>query len=51
MFLWAAIDLFSWEVISVWVSRGRSGFEAYNFIKDVLRKRDGKPIVYVDRGP
>jgi len=51
VFLWAAIDISSWEVISRWVSRGRSGFEEYNFIKDVLRKCDGKPIVYVARGP
>jgi len=51
MFLWAAIDISSWEVISVWVSQGRSGFEAYNFIKDVLRKCDGRPTIYVDRGP
>jgi putative transposase len=49
MFIWAAIDIDSWEVIATWVSQGRSCFEALQFIRRVLSLCKNKPLVYVDR--
>jgi len=51
MFLWAAIDIDSWEILFVWVSQGRSGLEAISFLRKVLERCDGPPMVYVDRAP
>jgi putative transposase len=49
VFIWAAIDIDSWEVIATWVTQGRSGFEAIQFIRRVLSHCKNKPLVYVDR--
>jgi transposase-like protein len=49
--VWAAIDVDRKEIVSVWVSAGRSGFNAYLFLKDVLGKCENKPIFIVDKGP
>jgi transposase-like protein len=29
--LWAAIDIQSWEILGVWVTKGRDSLEAYSF--------------------
>ena len=29
--LWAAVDIENWDVLGVWVTQGRSSFEAYGF--------------------
>ncbi|RLI52714.1 MAG: IS6 family transposase, partial [Candidatus Thorarchaeota archaeon] len=50
-YLWAAIDVDTWEVLAVWITRGRSGLEARMFIREVLRKCRGRPRVLVDGGP
>lgn len=49
MYIWAAIDIDTWDVLATWVSQGRSGFEAISFMRKVLQQCDNKPIVYVDR--
>lgn len=49
MYVWAAIDVETWEVLHTWVSEGRSGFEALCFMRRVLEACDGLPVVYVDR--
>lgn len=49
MFIWAAIDIDSWEVIATWVSQGRSCLEALQFIRQLLSLCKNKPFVYVDR--
>ena len=49
--LWAAIDIENWEIIGVWVTKGRASIEAYSFIKHVLRKCDNIPKILVDKGP
>ncbi|MDH7506824.1 MAG: hypothetical protein QHH15_03420 [Candidatus Thermoplasmatota archaeon] len=38
LFSWAAIDISSWEVLGMWVTKGCASFEAYSFLKFVLRK-------------
>jgi len=36
--LWAAIDTNNWEIIGVWVTKGRASIEAYSFHKHILKK-------------
>jgi len=49
--LWAAIDIESWAVLGVWITHGRSSFEAYGFIRHVLELCENKPKILVDGGP
>ncbi len=51
LYLWAAVDVDTWEVPATWVSQGRSGFEALGFLRTVLRQFEGLPKVYVDGAP
>jgi putative transposase len=48
--LWAAIDVQTYEVLGVWVTKGRASIEAYSFLKYVLRKCENKPKILVDGG-
>lgn len=48
VYLWGAIDIDSWEILSVWISQGRSGFEALQFMRKVMKHCSNKPIVYVN---
>jgi len=41
----------TFEVIHVDVSRGRSGLDAFLFLRELLENCRGKPLVKVDRGP
>jgi putative transposase len=49
--LWAAVDIENWDVLGVWVTQGRSSFEAYSFIRYVLNRCENKPKILVDGGP
>ena len=49
--LWAAIDVYSYEVLGVWITNGRASIEAYSFIKYILRKCVNQPKILVDGGP
>jgi len=49
--LWAAIDVENWDVLGIWVSKGRASLEAYSFLKHVLSKCENKPKILVDGGP
>jgi len=51
LYVWAAIDVETWEVVHAWVSQGRSSFEALQFVKSVLKRCKNKPLIYVDGGP
>lgn len=51
LYLWAAVDVDTWEVLGTWVSQGRSGFEALRFLRTVLALCEGAPTVYVDGAP
>ena len=51
VFIWAAVDLEDEKIIAVYVSYGRSYFEAMAFLKRVKRVCKGKmPRVFIDRG-
>ena len=50
-YLWAAVDVDTWEVLAVWITRGRSGLKARMFIRSVLRRCKRHPRVVVDGGP
>jgi len=51
IYIWAAVDLDDEKIIAVWVSFGRSCFEAMMFLKKVKSVCKGKlPIVFIDGG-
>ena len=49
--VWAAIDVHTWEILGVWVSKGRASIEAYSFLKHVLSKCINQPKILVDGDP
>ena len=50
IFIWAAIDIDTKECLAVWASESRGSFEAYVFLKEVLKYCENKPEIVVDRG-
>jgi putative transposase len=50
VYVWAAVDTESFEVIHVDVSEGRSSLDALLFLREVLRRCHGKPLIKIDRG-
>jgi transposase-like protein len=50
LFLWAAIDPDTQQLVYVTVTTGRSGVEALAFVKRVLARCDNRPTIHVDRG-
>lgn len=51
VYVWAAVDVDTFEVVHIEVSPGRSDLDALLFLKQVLERCRGKPTVLVDRGP
>jgi len=49
--LWAAIDVCSYEVLGVWITKGRSSLEAHSFLRHILKKCTNQPKILVDGGP
>jgi len=50
-YVWAAVDCDTLEVLDVDVSPGRSSLDALLFLKEVLKRCRGRPLVRADRGP
>jgi len=50
-YLWAAIDINSWEILAIYISPSRSCYDTLLFLRMVLRWCVNKPHVYVDGGP
>ena len=50
LFLWAAVDPDTEQLVHVAVSEGRSSVEALGFVKGVLARCDNRPTIHVDRG-
>ena len=50
IFVWSAIDVDTRECLAIWVSKGRSSFEAYVFLRMVLKYCENEPEFVVDRG-
>jgi len=48
--VWSAIDIGNWEVLGIWVTKGRASIEAYSFLKYVLRKCENQLKILVDGG-
>ena len=48
IFVWAAIDVDTKECLAVWASESRGSFEAYVFLKEVLKYCENKPEIVVD---
>lgn len=51
VYVWAAVNRHTLEVIHVEVSPGRSDLDAMLFLRTVLERCRVKPVVIVDRGP
>ena len=51
VYVWAGVDMETFEVIHIEVFRGRSDLDALLFVKQVLKRCRGEPVVLVDRGP
>ena len=51
VFVWAALNRHTYEVIHVEVSPGRSELDALLFLRTVLERCRGRPVIVVDRGP
>ena len=49
--LWAAIDIQTYEVLGVWITKGRASLEAYSFLKHILKRCTNQPKILVDGGP
>ncbi len=49
--LWAAVDVHTYEVLGVWVTKGRISIEAYSFLKYILKRCINQPKILVDGGP
>ena len=50
-YVWAAIDVDSWEIVSVMVTEWRTSIDAIKFARDILKYCDNKPVIKTDRGP
>ncbi len=50
VYLWAAIDPDTQQIVHVAVTEGRGGVEALGFIRGVLARCDTRPVIHVDRG-
>ena len=48
--VWAAVDVDAFETLHMEVSPGRSGLDAFLFLKEVLIYCRGQPVVLADRG-
>jgi len=51
VYVWAAVDVDTFEVVHIEVSPGRSDLDALLFLKTVLNRCRGQPVIVVDRGP
>lgn len=51
VYVWAAIDIDSWEILLTWATEQRSCFEALQFLRRVMDYCDGLPMVYVGVEP
>ena len=48
IFVWAAIDVDTKECLAVWASESRGSFEAYVFLREVLKYCENKPEIVVE---
>ncbi len=51
VYVWAAVDVDTFEVVHIEVSPGRSDLDALLFLKTVLKRCRGQPVIVVYRGP
>ncbi|MEM2178798.1 MAG: DDE-type integrase/transposase/recombinase [Candidatus Methanomethylicaceae archaeon] len=51
IYLWAAIDINTKEIIAIYVSYQRSCIDAYIFLRIVLKNCLNKPLILIDKGP
>ena len=50
IFVWTAVDVDTKECLAIWASEGRGSFEAYVFLREVLKYCENKPEIVVDKG-
>ena len=50
VYVWAAVDVDTFEVLHIEVSPGRSSLDALLFLRETLKYCRGQPVVLADRG-
>lgn len=51
VYVWAAVDVDTFEIIHIEASPGRSDLDLLLFIKQVMKRCRGQPVLLVDCGP
>ena len=50
-YIWAAIDVDTWEILGIMVTKWRTSIDVIKFVKEILRYCKNRPIIKTDRGP
>lgn len=50
VYVWATVDVDTFEVLHIEISPGRSSLDALLFLKEMLRYCHGQPVILADRG-
>ncbi|KAA0006488.1 MAG: IS6 family transposase, partial [Thermoplasmata archaeon] len=50
-YVWAAIDVDSWEIVGVMVTEWRTSIDVIKFAREILKYCNNKPVIKTDRGP
>jgi putative transposase len=49
LYVWTAVDSETVEVLHMVVSFSRSSLDAFLFLKEVLKRYNGRPLMWADR--
>ena len=50
-YVWTAIDVDTWEILGIMVTKWRTSIDAIKFVKSFLVYCENKPLIKVDRAP
>ena len=50
-YVWAAIDVDTWEILGIMVTKWRTSIDAIKFVNRILIYCNNKPLIKVDRAP
>ena len=50
-YVWAAIDVDTWEILGVMVTKWRTSIDVIQLVRRILMYCENKPLILVDRGP
>ena len=50
-YIWAAIDVDTWEILGVMVTKWRTSIDVIQLVRRILMYCENKPVIKTDRGP